>query len=151
MDDTISAEVCVVGAGPVGGALACRLAAAGVPTAVVDRAPLAPMEHPDFDGRAYAIAAGSQTLLEAAGLWAKLPAAPCPIERIRVTDGRLGRPASRRFLDFDPGETGEVAGPFGWMVEARGLRVALNAHLHALPGVRVFAPAEARVERDAGG
>ena len=151
MDETLSAEVCVVGAGPVGGSLACRLAAAGVPTVAVDRAPLPPMEHPDFDGRAYAIAAGSQALLEAAGLWAELPAPPCPIARIRVTDGRLGRPASRLFLDFDTAEAGEAAGPFGWMVEARGLRVALNARLRALPALRVFAPAEARVERAADG
>ena len=33
------------------------------------------------------------------------------------------------------------------MVEARGLRVALNGHLHALPALRVFAPAKATVER----
>ena len=60
MSDTLSAEVCVVGAGPVGGTLACRLAAAGIATVVVDRAALPPMEHPAFDGRAYAIAAGSR-------------------------------------------------------------------------------------------
>ena len=62
-------DVCVVGAGPVGGTLACRLAEAGVATAIVDRAALPPMEHPDFDGRAYAIAAGSQAVLAEAGLW----------------------------------------------------------------------------------
>ena len=62
MSDTISADVCVVGAGPVGGTLACRLAAAGVSTVLVDRAALPPMEHPAFDGRAYAIAAGARVL-----------------------------------------------------------------------------------------
>src|SRR5487761_2310144 len=127
MTETLSAEVCVVGAGPVGGTLACRLAAAGVPTVVVDRAPLPPMEHPDFDGRAYAIAAGSQALLAEAGLWDRLPSPPGPIAQIRVSDGRLGRPASRLFLHFDAAEAGADAGPFGWMVEARALRVALNA------------------------
>src|ERR1700735_5022263 len=35
-------DVCIVGAGPVGGPLACRLAMAGVSTAIVDRAPLTP-------------------------------------------------------------------------------------------------------------
>src|ERR1700744_6440747 len=127
MSERLSVEVCVVGAGPVGGTLACRLAWAGVATAVVDRAALPPMEHPAFDGRAYAIAAGSQALLEAAGLWAKLPEPACPILDIRVTDGRIGRPASRLFLHFDHREAGADAGPFGWMVEARGLRMALNA------------------------
>ena len=56
MSDHLAAEVCIVGAGPVGGTLACRLAAAGIPTVVVDRAPLPPMEHPAFDGRAFATA-----------------------------------------------------------------------------------------------
>ena len=91
MVDTITAEVCVMGAGPVGGTLACRLAAAGVSTVVVDRAALPPMENPAFDGRAYAIAAGSRDLLMAAGLWDRLPVPPNPILDIRVSDGRLGR------------------------------------------------------------
>jgi 2-octaprenyl-6-methoxyphenol hydroxylase len=146
MSDHLAAEVCIVGAGPVGGTLACRLAAAGVPTVVVDRAPLPPMEHPAFDGRAFAIAAGSRKLLEAAGVWDRLAEPACPILDIRVSDGRLGRPASPLFLHFDHREAGDPA-PFGWMVEARSLRVALNAHMHALPPLRVFAPAVAEVER----
>lgn len=143
----ISTEVCIIGAGPVGGSLACRLAAAGIATAVIDRAPLPPMEHPAFDGRAYAIAAGSLPLLQDSGLWDKLPKPSCPIEQIRVSDGRLGRSPSRLHLHFDTAELGSTAAPFGWMTEARNLRVALNAHLHALPALRVFAPAEANVER----
>jgi 2-octaprenyl-6-methoxyphenol hydroxylase len=147
MSETITTEVCVVGAGPVGGTLACRLAAEGIATIVVDRAPLPAMEHPAFDGRAYAIAAGSRRLLELAGVWERLPEPACPILDIRVSDARLGRPASRLFLHFDHRDAGETAEPFGWMVEARSLRVALNAHLHNLPKLRVFAPATARVER----
>ena len=141
------ADLCVVGAGPVGAALACSLAASGVRVAVVDRAPLPPMEHPDFDGRAYAIAAGSRAMLEAAGVWQRLPFEPCPILDIRVSDGKTGRAASPLFLHFDHAEAG--AGPFGWMVEARSLRVALNAQLHALAANQVFAPAEAVVTRGA--
>ena len=101
MSEHLSAEVCVVGAGPVGGTLACRLAAAGIATVVVDRAALPPMEHPAFDGRAYAIAAGSRRLLEDAGVWDRLPEPACPILDIRVSDGRLGRRASPLFLHFD--------------------------------------------------
>ena len=149
MTDQIEVDVCIVGAGPVGAALACSLAAGGVRVAVVDRAPLPPMEHPDFDGRAYAIAAGSRALLEQAGVWAQLPFVPCPILDIRVSDGRTGRRASPLFLHFDHAEA--AAGPFGWMVEARSLRVALNARLHALAGGLVFAPAEAAVTRSAEG
>ena len=149
MSERIEADVCVVGAGPVGGALACRLAAAGVAVAILDRAPLPPMEHPDFDGRAYAVAAGSRRLLEAAGLWQRLPFPPGPIRDIRVTDGRVGRPASPLFLHFGAREAGAEA--FGWMVEARSLRMALNARLHELPTLRLFAPAAATVERRAEG
>ncbi|MDE2516319.1 MAG: UbiH/UbiF/VisC/COQ6 family ubiquinone biosynthesis hydroxylase [Rhodospirillales bacterium] len=152
--DRLSVDVCVVGAGPVGATLACRLAAAGLTVAVIDRAALPPMEHPAFDGRAYAIAAGTVPLLQEAGLWEHLPQKPAPIRDIRVTDGRVGRAASRLFLHFDhraAADPGAEAPPFGWMIEARSLRVALNAALHARPGLHVFAPAEARVERHAEG
>ncbi len=141
-----SVDVCILGAGPVGGSLACRLAEGGARVLVIDRSPLSPMEHPDFDGRAYAIAAGSRPFLEAAGLWGALPFQPCAIEQIRISDGKPGRPASPLFLHFDHRELGE--GPFGWMVEARGLRIALNRRLNAGGGVILAAPAEVRVERD---
>lgn len=139
-------DVAVVGAGPVGGTLACLLAARGVRVAVIDHAALPPMEHPDFDGRAYAIAAGSRAVLEEAGLWDRLPYTPGPIRDIRVSDGKVGRPASPLFLHFDSAEVGEAA--FGWMVEARALRMAINARL-AGGDVAVFAPAQAAVMRTA--
>ena len=151
MNETVQADIVVIGAGPVGGTLACRFAAGGISTVVVDRAALPPMEHPAFDGRAYAIAAGSRRLLEAAGLWARLSEPACPIEDIRVTDGKVGRPASRLSLHFDHREAQDLPEPFGWMVEARSLRVALNAHLAATPALRVFAPATAQVDRTAEG
>jgi 2-octaprenyl-6-methoxyphenol hydroxylase len=138
-------DVCVIGAGPVGGALACRLAEGGARVLIIDRNALPPMEHPEFDGRAYAIAAGSQPLLASASLWASLPFMPNPIEQIRVSDGRPGRPPSPLFLHFDHRELG--AGPFGWMVEARSLRIALNRRLHAGGGIILRAPAEAKIER----
>ncbi len=145
MAELLEADVCVVGAGPVGAALACVLAAGGVRVAVVDRAALPPMEHPAFDGRAYAIASGSRRMLEEAGVWDRLPFEPCPILDIRVSDGRIGRPASPLFLHFDHADA--ESGPFGWMVEARSLRVALNAQLHAACAGLVFAPAEAAAQR----
>jgi 2-octaprenyl-6-methoxyphenol hydroxylase len=144
-----SVDVCIVGAGPVGGSLACRLADAGARVLVVDRNALSPMEHPDFDGRAYAIAAGSQPLLDQAGLWQALPFQPCAIEQIRVSDGKPGRPASPLFLHFDHRELGE--GPFGWMIEARGLRIALNRRLNAGRGIILAAPAEAKIQREEDG
>ncbi len=149
MTDAIETDVCIMGAGPVGGVLACLLAEAGLRVAVIDRAALPPMTHPDFDGRAYAIAAGSRRVLQQAGLWDALPYAPGPIRDIRVSDGRVGRPASPLFLHFDAAELDQPA--FGWMVEARSLRMALNARLAAMPGVSVLAPAEASVARGVAG
>ena len=145
MANTIQADVCVVGAGPVGATLACSLAATGVSVAIVDRKALPPMEHPAFDGRAYAIAAGSRALLEEAGVWQRLPFEPCPILDIRISDGKIGRHASSLFLHFDHADA--QAGPFGWMIEARSLRVALNAQLHALAAGRLFAPSNASITR----
>jgi 2-octaprenyl-6-methoxyphenol hydroxylase len=145
----LDVAVCVMGAGPVGGALACCLAAEGVPVAVIDRAALPPMEHPDFDGRAYAVAAGARRFLDAAGLWAQLPFPAGAIEEIRVSDGRVGRSASPLFLHFGARDVNAAA--FGWMVEARSLRMALNARLHADPLLHLFAPAAATVERGAQG
>ena len=142
-------DVCVVGAGPVGGTLACLLAQSGVRTAIIDRVALAPMEHPAFDGRAYAIAAGSRTVMQQAGVWDRLPSAPGPIREIRVSDGKLGRRASRLFLHFDTRDVDAEA--FGWMVEARSLRVALNALMHDLPELQVHAPATTQVTRSEDG
>lgn len=157
MTEICHVDVCIVGAGPVGGTLACRLGEAGIRTAIIDRAALPPMEDPDFDGRAYAIASGPRRVLAEAGLWDRLPFKPGPILDIRVTDGKLGRPASKLFLHFDSRDVATATDPdvsggaFGWMVEARSLRVAINARLHELADVAVFAPATARVERHEAG
>lgn len=149
MNESFETEVAILGAGPVGATLAAALSVRGVPTAILDAAPLPPMELQGFDGRAYAIALASKRLLEEAGVWARLPTRPCPIAAIKVADGRLDEPPSALDLDFAAADIG--AEPFGWMVEARALRVALNARLPNLPGLRVFAPMTAAVARDAEG
>ncbi|MDE2318065.1 MAG: UbiH/UbiF/VisC/COQ6 family ubiquinone biosynthesis hydroxylase [Rhodospirillales bacterium] len=142
---TNSCDIAVVGAGPVGGTLALALAARGRKVLLVDKAGLKPMEHPGFDGRAYAIAHGCQPLLREAGLWERLPFAPCPIKDIDVTDGKPGRAPSPLRLHFDHKAVGDD--PFGWIIEARSVRVALNAAL-AQSSVIVRAPAEAEVARN---
>lgn len=143
---TNSCEIAVVGAGPVGGTLALALAARGRKVLLVDKADLAPMEHPDFDGRAYAIAFGCQPLLQESGLWDRLPFAPCPILDIDVTDGKPGHTPSPLRLHFDHKAVGDD--PFGWIIEARSIRVALNQAL-AESNVVVRAPATAEITRTA--
>ncbi len=142
---SLEVAVAIIGAGPVGATLAAALAARGVPVAVVDAAPLPPMEMAGFDGRAYAIALASKRLLERAGIWERLPSAPCPIEGIKVADGRVGEAPSSLDLDFEAAEVADE--PFGWMVEARALRVALNARLPHLAHLQAFAPMTAQVVR----
>jgi len=61
-----------------------------------------------------------------------------PILDIRVSDGRVGRPASPFFLHFDAEEVDGA--PMGWIVENRLLRQALAARAAALPSLRVIAP-----------
>lgn len=156
MTQMLEVDVAVVGAGPVGATLACALAEAGVPTAVIDQAPLPPMEEPAFDGRAYAIARGSRQVLADAGVWARLGDHPCPILGIRVSDGVPGRAPSPFTLDFDAaeadGEPSQGSHPFGWMVEARHLRIALNAQLPRIANLHCFAPARIEsVRRESSG
>jgi 2-octaprenyl-6-methoxyphenol hydroxylase len=147
MNDTRAVSVCIVGAGPVGATQAATLAARGVPVALLDHQPLPPMEMPAFDGRAYAIALASQRLLDEAGVWQHLPHAPGAIRQIRVADGRPGQPASPLRLHFDAAEVSDE--PFGYMVEARSLRIALN---RALVPAQVLAPVEiSSVERTTAG
>jgi len=145
----ITHDIAIIGAGPVGGALACALAASGRRVLLADKAALPPMEHPDFDGRAYAIAAGSRRLLDEAGLWDALPYKPCPITDILVTDGVPGRPASPLKLHFGTQAVGADA--FGWIIEARALRIALNRTLHDHPNITLRAPAQASIMRGADG
>jgi 2-octaprenyl-6-methoxyphenol hydroxylase len=148
-------DVAILGAGPVGGTLGARLARAGFAVALIDRAPLPPMEHPDFDGRAYAIAYGARPLLEAAGVWERLEGAYEAIREIHVSDGRPGCPPSPLFLHFDVRELGNTPLPlddepaFGWMIEARFLRRALNQAIATAPTLTLFAPMTASVERRA--
>ncbi|WP_122049023.1 UbiH/UbiF/VisC/COQ6 family ubiquinone biosynthesis hydroxylase [Asaia bogorensis] len=143
-------DICINGAGPVGATLACRLAASGLRVLLIDRSPLPGMEHPSLDGRAYAITEGSRRMLAAAGIWQHLPSPSQPIRSITVSDGRPGEPASPHGLRFGPEdapiENGEAT-PFGWMIEARDLRAALNHALTTHEGaLDIAAPDTGRFE-----
>lgn len=142
-------DIAIIGAGPVGGTLALALGARGHKVLLVDMADLTPMEDPAFDGRAYAIAAGCKPIMELAGVWDSLPYAPCPILDIDVTDGKVGKRPSRLKLHFDHRDVGKDA--FGWIIEARSIRVAMNKRLHEAENVTLRAPATAQVSRDADG
>jgi len=131
---TLSVDVLVIGAGPVGGLAAALLAGTGLAVAVVEAAAPAAIGRANSDGRALAVAFSAQRALKAGGLWPHVAAIAQPILDIRVTDG-----ASPLFLHYDHRAVGDQ--PLGWIVEAEALRAAALARLGELPGVKLLAPA----------
>lgn len=151
----------------VGLTLAIALGQAGLTVAVIDRQSPDRLTAAEADGRASAIAYGSQQLLTVTGVWQKLSETG-PIREIRVADGALAGPngglvAAGLFVHYDVKElqpavhnetsngrastgtrTGASKGPsaFGWMVENRFLREALFARMAELPTIVKMMPAE---------
>jgi 2-octaprenyl-6-methoxyphenol hydroxylase len=124
-------DVLIVGGGLNGPVLALALAQGGLTSVVLDAQSRAARADPEFDGRAYALAAGSRRMLGALGLWPGLAPRAQPIEAIRISDGRPGEGASRLFLHFDGAEIDE--GPMGHILEDRFLRGALLEAMDAEP------------------
>jgi len=138
-------ELVVVGGGLVGLSLGIATAQAGLDTLVVDRENPAATLAESFDGRASAIAYGSQQILAALGIWAKLASQAAPILEIRVADD-----SAPLFLHYDHREVGDH--PLGWIVENIVLRRALLERVRELPHLAHSAPKTvAGVERSAAG
>ena len=144
----LAADVLVIGGGMVGLTLACALADAGVTTVLADAEKPAATLAPAHDGRASAIAFGSQRILAGVGAWGDMASDAEPILDIRVSDGDGRGRVSPMFLHYDHQELagrleGTAAGapPFGWIVENRVIRRALLARVAALPGASHLAPA----------
>lgn len=137
---TRDCEVLIAGGGLVGLTLGIALADAGLDVIVIDRDAPAAVQAATFDGRASAIARGSQQALAAIGLWDAMAASAQPIEDIRVSDGRVGHPVSRLFLHYDCEEVDGA--PLGYMLENRSIRAALHAKAPHTAGLRLLAPAQ---------
>ncbi len=145
----LEAEVVIAGGGMVGLSLGLTLAGAGLEVVVVDRADPATVQGAAFDGRASAIARGSQQALAGAGLWDAMAPAAQPILDIRVSDGRIGRPAAPLFLHYDHREM--AGGPLGFIIENREIRKALHSEAARRPGLTLLAPASVAALEAAGG
>ncbi len=115
-------DTVVVGGGLVGSALALALARHGMDVALLDPVAADVRADPEFDGRAYAIAAGSANLLRALGVWDEVAPRAQPVQRITVADRSAG-PLPPAALHFDPAEGEETT--LGWILEDRFLRGAL--------------------------
>lgn len=127
------ADILIIGGGLAGGTLACILAEHGVDTMVIDREEPSVLLDPHYDGRASAIALGSQRVLEGAGLWDDLADHSAAIQDIRVADGD-----SLMFLHYDHQDLGGE--PFGFMVENRRHRAAVAKRFEVLNNLTVRAP-----------
>jgi 2-octaprenyl-6-methoxyphenol hydroxylase len=135
--ERFSAEVAVVGGGPAGLTAAIALAAAGVETALVSRAPPA-------DNRTTALLSGSVAALEALEVWQLCVEHSAPLTAIRLIDdtARLVRAPE---VTFEAAEIGLEA--FGHNIENRHLIAALDRRAAALPNLRRIAAAATAVQR----
>ena len=122
-----TAEVAVVGGGPVGLVTAIALATAGVETLLIAPAP------PD-DHRTTALLAGSVTALATLGVWQACRTDAAPLAAIRIVDDsrRLLRAPEVRFA---AAEIGLEA--FGYNLENHHLLAALSARAAELKVPRV--------------
>lgn len=139
MSGTTDYDAIVVGAGPVGMALATALAREGLSVALVDRAELAPYSAPadpaDWDARVYAISPGSAEFLRAIGVWQRMPHERlAPIETMEVCGDDGG------WIRFSAYELGERA--LAWIVEHRELCRSLVESVRTAPALEVLAPCE---------
>lgn len=135
-------DVLVIGGGLAGGTFSLALANGGLTVATVDLENPADWTDPGFDGRASAISLSSKRVLDAVGIWNVIEKEVAPIKDIRVADGR-----SPLFLHYDHTQLGDE--PFGFMVENRSIRKALNVLVPKTQNLSYFAPARvAEMERD---
>ena len=119
VDDSLIADVLIVGGGLVGLTLAISAAQIGFRVVVVDRDTPDNSTSVKFDGRVSSVAAGSANLFRALRLWEMISPAAQPIHQIRVSDG-----LAPRFLHYDSRDLGGQA--MGYIVENRVLRRALH-------------------------
>lgn len=114
-------DILIVGAGPAGLCLARALSGHGLRIALVERQPLAALEHPDFDGREIALTQHSAQLMRRLGLWARIealdPQALSPLRDARILNG-----ASPFAMVIGHGLTAH--GELGWLVSNRLIRRA---------------------------
>lgn len=116
-------DVVVVGAGPVGQALA--RAARGCSVALVGQAPALSAPEAGFDARVYALSPGNVAFLQALRAWQGLkPERLTPIHAMRIHGDRPGAE-----IEFDAYRAGvpELA----WTVEDAALQAALAQAVHA--------------------
>ncbi len=126
-------DLLIVGGGLIGMSLALATARIGFDVIVVERTRPENSILPGFDGRVTSLAYGSHAMYQVLDVWPQLAGEAEAILDIRVADG-----TAPFFLHFDHREVGDR--PFGYMVENRFIRAALQAAMDSAPEVRFLAP-----------
>jgi 2-octaprenyl-6-methoxyphenol hydroxylase len=128
-------DVLIVGGGLVGSLLANALTRLPLRVVLVEARRVDTLDSPSFDGRATALANGSQRVLEQLDLWDAIRHEAEPIRWIHI--GERGRFGAARLEARAEGVTA-----LGFTVENRVLGAALWEPLPAQPDFRCLAPAE---------
>jgi len=129
--DSLTADIAVLGGGPVGLVAAIALAATGARMLLV--APQAEADH-----RTTALLASSVTALETLGVWQACVPHAAPLRKLRIVDDTQRLLRAPEAL-FDAAEIDLEA--FGYNIENRHLVAALEAHVRTLGLPRIAAPA----------
>ncbi|WP_287942646.1 5-demethoxyubiquinol-8 5-hydroxylase UbiM [Sphingopyxis sp.] len=112
-------RIVIVGAGPAGLSFARALADTPAEITLIERAPLAALAEPRFDGREIALTHRSERALRDLDAWSRIPAADIHrLDRAEVLSGR-----ARFAMRIDP-DAGDVR-PLGHLVSNHLLRRAL--------------------------
>ncbi len=133
--DNLEADVLIVGGGLAGSTLAHALALTPLTTVLVEARDPSQLEQPSFDGRATALANGSQRILASLGLWEEVAADAEPIRAIHISE--CGRFGAARIHAQDEG-----VAALGYTLENRILGGALWRALDTADGFTCLAPAK---------
>jgi 2-octaprenylphenol hydroxylase len=137
--DKVDYDVVVLGAGPVGLAVAAALGREGLGVALLERSALGAYDGPrgaeDWDQRVYALSPGSASFLQGIGAWQRLPA-----ERLAAVEMMDVRGDAGGAIAFSAYDLGERA--LAWIVENRELCATLAEAARTCASVAVLAPCE---------
>lgn len=142
MSKLITTDIAIIGAGMVGASLVHLLKPSldkGAKVTLIERQALRwdgefANRPPSFDGRATAIAYGSQQILEKIGVWSLMTERACPIQHIQVSDqGHFGQ----AYLHAAEQNTDAL----GYIIENSVIGQGLLTNLEH-PHVTIHAPAQ---------
>lgn len=129
-------DILVSGGGIAGLTAAAAFGQAGFSVLCVDPTP--PVVERNTQGadlRTTAFLQPARTLLEEAGLWARITDHAAPLQIMRIVDAGGTEPKPRVIKDFNASDISEL--PFGWNLPNWLLRREFMAHLEDMPNVEL--------------